>query len=318
MPSFDGGHYFLTVMIPVRMDTVEDAMAGGQATSHLHALREVLAALPTALQTPATEKIGVNSPFARDARTHFTRIFVVDDVAFNGRGARDPIKVALAGPPPAQFDPVDQLCGAWLIYIADFDAADGNAASVDGYLHGLWSVMEEEWRAILQHCHGGERADGPDGFARLIRACELETTMPFNDYWEGAPPLEPVALKPVITAVLGGVAAIAVGFVVAMSMGSAWLWLSLLGLLVILGAIGFAIWRIVGQSKKPFPAAPRSDLPSVLKALYLQQRFTRFAIEMQGEDASALHTGFAGFLSAHKPGEVTAPTQPRGVVRSMP
>lgn len=316
MPSFDGGHYFLTAIIPVRMDAVADSMAGGQVTSHLHALREVLAALPTALQSPATETIGVNSPFARDARTHFTRIFIVDDVAFNGRGARDPIKVALLGPPPAQFDPVDQLDGAWLIYIADFDAADGSAATVDAYLHGLWSVMEPEWREILQHCHGGERAVDAEGFAKLIRACELETTMPFNDYWEGAPPLQPLALKPFINIAIGGAAAIAIGFLLAMSYGAAWFWLSVLGLLGIFGVAGFAVWRVVTQAAIPFPAAPRSDLPSVLKALYLQQSFTRFAIDMQGLDAAALHAGFADFLATHRPGEVAAPTQPRGVVRS--
>ena len=316
MPSFDGGHYFLTAMIPVRMDAVADSMAGGQVTSHLHALREVLAALPTALQSPATETIGVNSPFARDARTHFTRLFIVDDVAFNGRGARDPIKVALLGPPPAQFDPVDRLDGAWLIYIADFDAVDDSAATVDSYLHGLWSVMEPEWRDILQHCHGHDGVLDAAGFARFIRACELETTMPFNDYWEGAPPLQPLALKPLINVAIGGAAALVLGLVLAIFAGSRGLWLSLLGLLVILAVVGFAFWRVMSEGAKPFPAAPRSDLPSVLKALYLQQRFTRFAIDVQGQDAAALHAGFADFLAMHRPGEVAAPTQPRGVVKS--
>lgn len=316
MPSFDGGHYFLTALIPVRMDAVEDAMAGGQVTSHLHALREVLAALPTALQTPATEKIGINAPFARCTRTHFTRLFVLDDVAFNGRGQRDPIKVALAGPSPAVFDPVDRLDGAWLLYIADFDAADGGAASVEGYLHGLWAVMQPEWRSILAHCHGGANLDSAEGFARLIRACEVETTMPFNDYWAGAPQLSPLPLKPFVNAALAAVAALVLGLVIAIFAGGAWLWLALAGLLGLAGVAAAAILVITRAAKKPFPTAPRSDLPGVLKALYLQQRFTRFAIGHQGEGAAALHAGFGEFLATHRPQDVAAPTQNRGTIRA--
>ena len=36
--------------------------------------------------------------------------------------------------------------------------------------------------------------------------------------------------------------------------------------------------NIVAKAQAPLPTAPDSDLPSVLKALYLQQRFTDFAI----------------------------------------
>lgn len=316
MPSFDGGHYFLTALIPVRMDEVEDSMATGQVTSHLHALREVLAALPTALQTPVTEKIGVNAPFARCARTHFTRLVVLDDVAFNGRNARDPIKVALAGPPPSQFDPVDRLDGAWLIYIADFDAADGAAATVDGYLRGLWDVMQPEWRSILAHCHGGASITSGEDFARLIRACEVETTMPFNDYWSGAPQLTPLPLKPFVNAALAAVVALALGLVIAMFAGGGWLWLALAGLIGLVGVIAAAYLTISRAAQRPFPTAPRSDLPSVLKALYLQQRFTRFAIASQGESPAALHAGFGEFLATHRPQDVASPTQSRGVVRS--
>ena len=32
------------------------------------------------------------------------------------------------------------------------------------------------------HCYGWEREMGADGFVRLILRCQVETTMPFNDY----------------------------------------------------------------------------------------------------------------------------------------
>ncbi len=316
MPSFDGGHYFLTVLIPVRTDAVEDPRSAHGVTSHLHALREVLAALPTAQQSPATEASGLNSPFARDPRTHFARLFVVDEVAFNGRGQRDPIKVALVGPPPSQFDPVDRLEGAWLAYVTDFDAADGDAATIDAYLRNLFGVMEPEWREILQHCHGYDRVDGPDGFAKLIRACEVETTMPFNDYWAGGLSLTPLDLKPFIYGAAGGAAALVLGLVLAIVLSGGWLWLSLVGLLAVAAAAGLAFVKISREGAKPLPTAPRSDLPSVLKSLYLQQHFTRFAIAQQGAAPDALHAAFGAFLAEHRPAEVAAPTQPRGVVRS--
>ena len=224
--------------------------------------------------------------------------------------------MALAGPPPTQFDPVDRLDGAWLIYIADFDAADGSAATVDGYLRGLWEQMAPEWRSILAHCHGGANLASGEDFARLIRTCEVETTMPFNDYWSGAPALTPLPLRPFVNAALVAVAALALGLVIAIFAGTGWLWLALAGLLGLLGVAAAAFITISRAAQKPFPTAPRSDLPSVLKALYLQQRFTRFAIASQGESAAALHAGFAEFLADHRPQDVASPTQPRGVVRS--
>ncbi len=48
----------------------------------------------------------------------------------------------------------------------------------------------------------------------------------------------------------------------------------------------------------PLPTAPGCDLPSVLKSLYLQQHFTRFAIEAQGLTDAQLHARFGAFLAA--------------------
>ena len=57
---------------------------------------------------------------------------------------------------------------------------------------------------------------------------------------------------------------------------------------------------------KPFPAAPDSDLPTVLKALHLQRTFTRFAIDNQllaADPASAqeLHAAFRDFVDVNQP-----------------
>ena len=69
------------------------------------------------------------------------------------------------------------------------------------------------------------------------------------------------------------------------------------------------------RSAMPFPTAPGSDLPTVLKALFLQQQFTRFAGEVQGLDDHVLHQRFGAFLGAVKPSEAS-PTQQPGQVRA--
>ena len=323
MPNFDGGHYFLTVLIPVRTDPVQDPRSTASVTSHTHALREALAALPTALQTPATEHIGLNSPFARDGRTHFARFAVIDDAAYNGRDQRDPIRVALLGPDPVTPDPVDHLPHPYLLFAADFDAASGDVVELATYLRGLWAVMEPEWRSILEHCHGYERVDGPGGFVGLIEACQVETTMPFNDYWTGGPQLTPLPLRPLLAPLVVAAVVLLLGLagalLAAMMGGGArfWLMLALLGLVAVPVAAFIAYRQLTAKAREAFPTASRSDLPGVLKALYLQQAFTRFAIDQQGRDPAALHAAFGDFLRAQRPEDTTAPTQPRGVVRAV-
>src|SRR6201988_2273438 len=63
MPTFDGGHYFLTAVVPIRPAPVKDGLA---VTSPVHALRKRLSFLPTAAETPA--RGGGRSPFARNKR----------------------------------------------------------------------------------------------------------------------------------------------------------------------------------------------------------------------------------------------------------
>ena len=59
-----------------------------------------------------------------------------------------------------------------------------------------------------------------------------------------------------------------------------------------------------------------TDLPSVLKALHVQQRFALFAADVQGDDAATLHARFGSLLVELRPDDIAAPTQPAGVIRS--
>jgi hypothetical protein len=98
--------------------------------------------------------------------------------------------------------------------------------------------------------------------------------------------------------------------------GGGWLvWVGL-GLLGIVAGVWMAYRLIMRRGARPFPTAPDSDLKSVLKGLYLQQRLTRFAIENQGAEPQALYDAFGKFLKEVRPSDVDGPTQPPGVLRS--
>ena len=87
MPDIDGGHYFLTALVPV--STGVRTRPDRRKIASSHALRETLATLPTALQSSADVSGQAVSPFARCTRTHFVRLFVIDQPFFNGRTATD-------------------------------------------------------------------------------------------------------------------------------------------------------------------------------------------------------------------------------------
>ena len=317
MPTFDGGHYFLTVLAPIRTDQPVD-LGGGAYRSHAQVLRDTLACLPTARQSPPTVDSPLNSPFARSRRTHLARFVVIDDVVFNGRRPAD----AIRNRNPALPQPVDRLTTPYLLFAADFDAAGGDDAALRRYLTELWDTMEAELRAVFGHCVGFDRVTGAAAFCDYVKRCQIETTMPFNDYWTKPIPATDMSLL----TLLAPAGASAFVFTVALLcwivradhwlLGWPWGWIALAGLAATAASLWWAYRRVMTGGEQPFPAAPDSDLPSVLKALYLQQRFVAFATANQGAEPAALHQAFGAFLDAHKPGDLDSPTQPPGVIRS--
>jgi hypothetical protein len=77
-----------------------------------------------------------------------------------------------------------------------------------------------------------------------------------------------------------------------------------------------AYQMLIRRGVQPFPRAPSSDLKSVLKGLYLQQRLVDFAILNQGSGADDLHRAFGDFIARTRPGEIESPTQARGVLKA--
>src|SRR5579872_3510501 len=187
MPNLDGGHYFFTALLPIDNHGIVEH--GPFKSSAVHMVRDALEALPTALQTREAEKIGIQSPFARSLRTHFVRIFVIDAPAYNGRDSLDTLLAAAQGVNPLTAQPVDRLACPYLAFVADFDPALDGAEEPRSWLEELWQVARPELCSVFRYCFQFD-ADG-DGaaFADFVIKGQLETTMPFNDYWTITPPL---------------------------------------------------------------------------------------------------------------------------------
>ena len=310
MPNFDSGQYFLTALAPVNNTGIIDA--SGFLTSPVHALRETLQLLPTALQTPETEAPRQNSPFSRNTRTHFARFFIIDDVNFNGRPPVDTIVGTIAKANVATPGPVDQLTCPWLVFVADFDP-DLSRDEPRAYLEAIWADMPE-LKDIFGHCHGFEQVQNAADFASYILRCQVETTMPFHDYWSVDRTIPTMPAWQL--AAPFAIAALAVAFAFGAALWSPLPLLLALAFIILAGAAGAIFW-LLKQGEVPFPAAPRARLPDVLKALYLQQVAGRFVVENQGKAPEALYEAFGLFLNDHKPGETSGPTQPAGVVKPL-
>jgi len=326
MPNFDAGCYFYTGLMPV--DLRPTRRPDQSITSHSHLLREVLAELPN--HSPA-ERAARPSPFARCHRTHFARLAVIDDPAFNGRVQKDSLVEAITGVDPLVHQPADHLSRSWLIFVADADTEDGTDASRDAWARGLWEVMEPELRAIFRHCLGFRKVDSGEAFAEYLAKTQVETTMSFHDYWIDPPKIPALTIKRM------GLVALAPALLFALVAAylrwepfhwpRQWLWpwqwhWDWLGILIVFGAalVGLAlgVWllyrTIMRSGAKSYPAQEGAELPGVLKSLYLQRRFTNFAIAQQSESPDELYAAFGRFLDEVRPDDVYGPTQPPGVV----
>jgi hypothetical protein len=328
MPSLDGGHYFFTALLPIDNHGVVEH--GDFKSSPVHMVRDALEALPTALQTAEAEKIGIQSPFARSLRTHFVRLFVIDAPAYNGRDNPGTLGSAFSGVDLLQAQPVDQLACPYLVFVADFDPAADDASEPRSWLEELWSVARAELRTVFEYCYQFDPDGNGAAFADFAIKGQVETTMPFNDYWIVSPPIPSLKTKDLILPLAGAgllAAALAIGTAVAVAVHQHWSGFAALGLglflLIVLGAalVGLGLWYDVNLINRlgaqPFPTAPNSTLRDVLKALYLQQAFTRFAIATQGKRPGELHAAFVAFVAATRPSDLDGPTQPPGVVRSQ-
>ncbi len=317
MPTFDGGHYFLTVLVPVETKPIP---SGSAWTSPAHALRKQLAMLPTAAQSPACG--GGQSPFAQNTRNHFVRFAIIDDVAYNGRQQSPLLWTLIKKIDIMVAQPQDHLTCPFLFFGAEFDAANGTNDERDSYLAALWDTMQTQLKEIFKFCVGfDQNVNDAASFAKYIARGQIETTMSFNAYYPDnsddiikSLPAWPYD-KILIPAGFGGILFL-LGFVVWFFFCGGFM-LLFVGAAVLAAGLYLAYATVMKAGAKPFP--PAADLPTVLKSLHLQRAFTRFAIDNQllvadPSSAEQLRAAFRDFVAENQPDNLLRPTQPPGII----
>lgn len=345
MPSFDAGYYQLTALIPV----VRGADAAAQWRWHplsataVDSLRELLASFRS-VDVPVPSDPALRHcraiPFSCSNRTHFARLVVLEDLAYNGLQQGDTlfdtVRQLLPGMKKQQRESPDYLPSPYLLVLLDFDALDGSTAMVEKYLLELWRSMEQEWTLILRHCCGFDSTPErrKQSFVRLILNHEIETTFGYATYawlvrkrnatnWPfpaGARQVQD-RLAPLISLLLWvlvvglcGLALLAALFALISHPNPA----SVRHLLVLLGCAGGLVllapllWQsLMRRANQPWSAEPFTDLRSILKALYLQNSFLEMAERWQnccGEDDASLRSNFRSFLETAQPQNLNSPS----------
>ncbi|MDJ0630664.1 MAG: hypothetical protein QNJ44_20580 [Rhodobacter sp.] len=332
MADLDTGHIFLTTLAPIK-----SSLEGGREhTSFEQNVRVALAELPTAIQSPATRKTGINSPFARNKRNHLARMLVLNDVVYNGRVGKNALVATVEGVDPIQPQPVDRLNCAYLVFCADIDAVTEDGAPLPtnlspskqkavraAYARELWATMGPELNDIYKNCVGFDGVKTADDFAAYLDKCHVETTMPFHDYYLKLPKFHTLPATQLILAVAAPaiVALIALllrilGYLTVPLLGWNSLWTFVIALILTAIVALVSIRYAIRNGEKPLAPGEYDDLPSVLKALYIQQSFAPFVVENQGLSAEELHANFGAFLERHKPSDTSGPTQEPGVISS--
>ncbi len=312
MASIDGSHYFLTALVPVRRAWAKGSH--GQTTAPIILLREKLAQMPMAMQTPERTRGGEISKFSQSTLTHFARFAVIDRLGFNGYVAADPVAQSLGLQHAVEHR--EELKRPYLLFAAEFDAPSGSRSyDLAVYLRELWDVMEEDLGAIFQHCIGFDRTKVTTAaeFINYIKACEIDTTMPFNVYYTDPPALPSLTARGLLIG--AGVAGVVAG-------AATW-WLVqrwfpvlaiVLGILAALaGAVAFIAVRLKRYGDRHFPPTPDGNLQTILKALWLQTTFGRFVIANQAADDARLYEAFGAYLQQNKPDQ-PEPKHPAGKV----
>ncbi len=171
MANTCGNAYALTVLAPIQNGCMGEI-------SHAEIIRNRLQGLPS------HEK----SPLAQVPNTYLARLFILDDVFYQGNTANDALfnfgdllsffsdrfrQAAL----PCK----DNLRSKYLVFTSDFHG------DLDVYLEGLWKhwvVLEKDERRDVRHlweyCVGFEQVTDSTSFIRYIKECQLNTTLYFN------------------------------------------------------------------------------------------------------------------------------------------
>jgi hypothetical protein len=147
MANKSGNAYALTLLCPILQGLPKKAPEGMNDQTYADLIRYQL------------QQLAVNeeSPMARVPNTYLGRLFVLNDVPYQGRPAI-----------------LEHLKSNYLVFSSNFHG------ELEDYLTGMWNALEREIRAILQYCVGFDRVTNVATFIEYVKACQVTTTFFFN------------------------------------------------------------------------------------------------------------------------------------------
>jgi hypothetical protein len=140
VPNESGRAYGLTVLCPLGNDSQDDQSYAAIVRGHLRALA-----------------VDESSPMARVPNTYLCRMFVLDDVFYEGDPANE-----------------EHLLSKYLVFVAELHG------DLDTYLEGMWREAEDMIRTVWQFCIGFHKVESARDFVRYIKKCQVPTTFYFN------------------------------------------------------------------------------------------------------------------------------------------
>lgn len=224
---------------------------------------------------------------------------------------------------------------SYLLVLIDFDSPDGSRESVERYLVDLWSSMQNEWIAILNHCRDFVQSKDRQvaSYLDLILRHEVEAVFPYAIYRWGADRANrwQPSLGRFSSPGSGNRTGLLVGCigVPILELALALLLLMFCGpsLLVDPWFVGIALFALamkpivlqhfLRRANEPWSAASGADLQSVLKALFLQSSFLEMVERSQArysQDSPSLLAHFRQYVEANRPNDLHGPTLRAGAI----
>lgn len=140
MANQNGNAYGLTVLSPI-------INGSDNNQSFAAILRDKLQNLP----------LNSESPMAKVANTYLCRFYVLNDVFYQGKPAKE-----------------EHLKSKYLVFSSNFHG------SLDDYLMGMWKSAKQDVIDLWQHCVGFELVNDAISFTQYIKKCQVDNSLFFN------------------------------------------------------------------------------------------------------------------------------------------
>ncbi len=139
MGNTAGKAYGLTLLCPIKADV------GGYSYGDI--IRDRLEGL----------MLNHNSPMAKVPNTYLCRLYVLDDVFYEGYPAKE-----------------EHLKSRYLVFCTNF------YGSLETYLQEMWNKIEKDVRFLWEHCIAFDRVQNAKEFVAYIKKCQVKNTLFFN------------------------------------------------------------------------------------------------------------------------------------------